>query len=163
MEINDLTEDKPLPQPEKWIGRGLQWPEAYDKVPDELKDIYNERMKIPVEYEIIHDPEEKVSAFLTRDFRRQGNELTHLHPSRYFSNHPPTTLPDSDDNTTLPCASLLSALKEWSGQALLTGAQSVMNPHNHRRYPLWVVTYWLQVQFVLTLQAKWKSSREWLG
>ncbi|KAJ7893614.1 hypothetical protein B0H14DRAFT_2559601 [Mycena olivaceomarginata] len=66
---------------------------------------------------------------------------------------------------SIPPTAVLDLLSRKSGQAWLNGKKSIADPRFNDgadRFPLWTLTFWIEMSAVIQQQAGWKRSIQWL-
>ncbi|KAJ6600108.1 hypothetical protein B0H10DRAFT_2196455 [Mycena sp. CBHHK59/15] len=98
---------------------------------------------------------------------RQSSELAYGESRLWFSDDAPTTDIGvlKDRTRSIPPQAVLDLLGRKAGQAWLNGAKSVIDPRYNEgadRFPLWVLTYWMEMACTVGHQSNWKRSIAWL-
>lgn len=100
-----------------------------------------------------------VQEFLAYKLPSVAPNIRFTRPNKYLS----ILEPNVDDveefaKLTLPPSGVLDSLREMDK----SGARSIICPHETsaggKRYPMWLLTYWLQVKDVRGVQCQWRSA-----
>jgi hypothetical protein len=90
---------------------------------------------------------------------RTSSELVYGESQLWFRDDEPTTDISSLKHRSIPPTAVLDLLSRKSGQAWLNGKKSIADPRFNDgadRFPLWTLTFWIEMSAVIQQQAGWK-------
>ncbi|KIJ59916.1 hypothetical protein HYDPIDRAFT_32656 [Hydnomerulius pinastri MD-312] len=163
-DIIDLTTSKPFISAE-WIGKGKK----YDTniLPSFVVDARFATTALPAAQQSwIPSPSLSVSQILTLSLPAPSSTIVTVTAKRWFSED----RPDEDftylSSRPIPPNDVIKELEGAFGQAWLNGAQSMIDPRfndGRDRLPLWVLTFWKEMNTVIRAQSTWRASEVWLS
>ncbi|PSR70772.1 hypothetical protein PHLCEN_2v13350, partial [Hermanssonia centrifuga] len=148
----------------EWVNNNKKWPS--EDIPRGLVLFRDAALKIPESHAVqrFYDPRISVPTLFSQTLPKQSSALVHPPAHGCFSTALPNTNAMDLLARTIPPQRLLNDLRNVLGQALLDGAQSVMDPNSREtRYNLWIIQFWTDIASVLCIRARWKGCYNWLS
>ena len=158
LEANEVFNEK------KWIGVGKIYPRK--DTPLFMEWAKKAKLAVPPEYKH-HFPSATlpVTDFINLKLPYASNELITAKSGSWFS----PDCPDSDltylFERSIPPKEYVTTLDQAFGQAWFDGAKSIIDPrfnNGTERLPLWILTFWRDMDHVSRSQLTWKRSISWL-
>ena len=155
-------EDSRVFHASEWIGIGKIYPEDIQYIKDAKKEV----LSIPQQFQHDYLPpsELPVAQFVARLLPDISNEKISVKPAAWFSHENPATDPYILLTRPIPNPKFLGTLQNAFGQAWFNGSKSVVDSRFNNgkdRFPLWVITLWLQLSKLSSSQADWKRTYNW--
>src|SRR5882762_8389184 len=158
--VIDYTAD-PVFRKEEWMGK--KYPAS--DVPHGLSKFRDAALAIPttLRRELLPDPGLSIHAFIALTLPTAPVKLISSKAQSYFSEAKPTKNVLCLRTRKLPSLEFIKSAEEFLGQALLNGAQSILDPaYKGEGSPLWTIQYWREMHDILKAQARWRRGDVWL-
>ena len=162
MDPIDLTTDAQFNH-STWIGTGKTFsnslPQAvYDKKREVLKIPNQFPTQLPTSVTLVHE-------FICHPLPLQSSSLSFHQTTEWFSTSTPLTYPGLLLTRPIPPEKVLENLEKAIGQMWFDGASSIVDPrfnNGTERFPLWVLSLWVDMKKVVEHQKRWKLAVRWL-
>jgi hypothetical protein len=145
-----------------WMGR--RFPTS--NVPRELEEFRDRALDIPALFrkKLLPNPTLSVEAFTLLSLLASTAPLVYVGARTCFINAEPTYNVLCLLTRKVPSMDFVKDAKAYLGQALLDGAQSILDPqYKGDSLPLWTIQFWGEMHEVLEAQDIWKRSMMWLA
>lgn len=166
-DIEVLLSDSEIPpfSADEWIGKNKKYPTDASKVPPELERYCTLTLEIPEQFRTLLLPDDNmtIDAFLRFQMPKESYDLVYPSAKKAFSPQPPNENIERLRTRVLPSRKFVEETRKAFGQAVLNGANSVVDPkYKESRIPLWVITFWRNAYEVVDATSRWRKSMAWL-
>ncbi|KAJ7834458.1 hypothetical protein B0H14DRAFT_3462047 [Mycena olivaceomarginata] len=149
--------------PSDWIGKKKDFT---SDLPVAVIAAKNAAYKLPAHaMEMMLPGKLPVIQFAELALPRTSSEFFYGESQLWFRDDEPTTDISSLKHRSIPPTAVLDLLSRKSGQGWLNGKKSIADPRFNDgadRFPLWTLTFWIEMSAVIQKQAGWKRSIQWL-